>query len=152
MSRPPSRAPQTATAWRLMFDFFMRSAPQRLKSLQKRGLTPNNSRALFTLDKGRGRPIGVLAREWDCDPSTATWVVDRLEEAGLAERLPSTEDRRVKLIRLTPKGATTKKVLMDEYYQPPPEMSALSPAEINDMTVLLEKLSQAVPIQPFGTR
>ena len=138
---PDRRAKAAAKAWRLMFEFLMRSAPARLESLQKRRLTPNDSRALFTLDKDRGRPIGALAREWGCDPSTATWLVDRLEKAGLAERRPSTEDRRVKLIRLTPKGAKTTKELMAEYHQPPPEMTALSSAELNALAALLEKLT-----------
>jgi len=142
MAASPDRRNQSAgKAWRLMFDFLMRSAPDRLESLRKRGLTPNDSRALFTLEKDQGRPIGALAREWDCDPSTATWLVDRLEKAGLAERRPSTEDRRVKLIRLTPKGAKTTKALMAEYHQPPSEMTALSSAELEALTALLEKLT-----------
>ena len=41
--------------WRIMFDFLIRSAPQRTKSLGRRGLTPNDSRALFSL-KIRERP------------------------------------------------------------------------------------------------
>jgi len=27
-----------------------------------------------------------LADEWDCDPSNATWIIDHLEELGLARR------------------------------------------------------------------
>jgi DNA-binding MarR family transcriptional regulator len=142
MAASPDRRTQSAAkAWRLMFDFLMQSGPERLESLQKRGLTPNDSRALFALDEGQGRPIGTLARQWGCDPSTATWLVDRLAKAGFAERCPSTEDRRVKPIRLTRKGATTTKALMEEYYLPPPAMIALSPAELNALTALLEKLT-----------
>ncbi len=117
---------RAAEAWRLMFDFLMQSSPQRLESLEKRGLTPNDSRALFTLEMGNDRPIGTLAGEWHCDPSTATWLVDRLERAGLVERVPSLEDRRKKLVRLTRKGATTRDELMTEYYRPPPELAVLT--------------------------
>jgi len=151
MAASPDRRTQSAAkAWRLMFDFLMRSAPERLESLHKRGLTPNDSRALFTLDEDHGRPIGALAREWGCDPSTATWLVDRLEKAGLAERRPSTEDRRVKLIRLTRKGATATKELMEEYCRPPPEIAALSRAELNALTTLLEKLTSGSPDETLG--
>ncbi|MGO7924816.1 hypothetical protein ACC755_37990, partial [Rhizobium ruizarguesonis] len=38
-----------ASVWRTMFYLLMKSAPQRLEILQRRGLTPNDSRALFTL-------------------------------------------------------------------------------------------------------
>ncbi len=94
--------------------------------LQKRGLTPNDSRALFGLDKD-GKPIGVLARELACDPSTATWLVDRLERLGFAERRPSAQDRRVKLVTLTAKGAKSMEELLVEYHRPPPELSVLPP-------------------------
>jgi DNA-binding MarR family transcriptional regulator len=127
-------------AWRLMFDFLMRSAPGRLEIQQKLGLTPNDSRALFTLDKGAGKPIGVLAAQWRCDPSTATWLVDRLEQAGLAERVSSPMDRRVKLVRLTPKGAAATEELMREYHRPPPEMLALSRTDLDELIGLLRKL------------
>jgi DNA-binding MarR family transcriptional regulator len=130
-----------AKAWRMMFDFLMSSAPERMESLRRHGLTANDARALFTLEPGEGRPIGALARDWYLDPSTATWLVDRLERAGLAERVPSQTDRRVKLIRATLAGAATKQELMQEYYQPPSELSALSPKELRELIALMEKLS-----------
>lgn len=129
-------------AWRLMFDLLMRSSPQRAESLEKRGLTPNDSRALFTLEMGSDRPIGTLAGEWHCDPSTATWLVDRLERVRLAERVPSLEDRRKKLVRLTPKGAKTKEELLAEYYRPPSEFAALTAADLDDLTRVLSKLAK----------
>jgi DNA-binding MarR family transcriptional regulator len=130
---------RAAEAWRLMFEFLMRSAPQRLRSQQKHGLTPNDSRALFSLDKD-GKPIGMLAREWGCDPSTATWLVDRLERTNLAERVPSPDDRRVKLVRVTDKGTETIKDLMAAYHQPPPEMARLSQHDLDEVVRILTKL------------
>ncbi|GAA0505101.1 MarR family winged helix-turn-helix transcriptional regulator [Pigmentiphaga daeguensis] len=128
-----------ADAWKLMFDFLMKSAPQRLESQQKHGLTPNDSRALFSLDKA-GKPVGTLAREWGCDPSTATWLVDRLERAGLAERVPSPDDRRVKLVRVTRRGTETLQDLMAAYQRPPAEMSRLSRDELAALVGILGKL------------
>jgi DNA-binding MarR family transcriptional regulator len=140
METPKNHRRRTADAWRLMFDFLMKSAPRRVESLAKHGLTPNDSRALFTLEKGEGRPIGTLAREWGCDPSTATWLVDRLERAHLAERIPSTEDRRIKLVMLTPKGVTVKKELMKDFYLPPPEVAGLSRDDLDELIRLLQML------------
>jgi DNA-binding MarR family transcriptional regulator len=133
---PPKRA---AEAWRLMFSFFMQTSPQRLEMLQKRGLTPNDSRVLFLLDPG-GRPIGALARELDCDPSTATWLVDRLERLGLAERRPSDQDRRVKFVVLTAKGTRSKQEILDEYERPPLQMGVLSNRELNELLEIFTKL------------
>jgi DNA-binding MarR family transcriptional regulator len=64
-----------------------------------------------------------LADEWECDASNATWIVDRLERSGLAERRTVARDRRVKLVVLTPKGAETKRELMEEFHSPPPSCS-----------------------------
>jgi len=137
---PASRRTQRASeAWRLMFDFLMRSAPQRLASQQRRGLTPNDTRALFALDRD-GTPIGMLARQMGCDASTATWLVDRLERAGLAQRTASPDDRRVKLVRLTDVGAATAGELMAEYREPPPELTALASTDLDDLVRLLRKL------------
>jgi DNA-binding MarR family transcriptional regulator len=132
----PDRA---AEAWRLMFDFLMRSAPQRLAAQKKLGLTPNDSRALFSLDPD-GKPIGVLAREWECDPSTATWLVDRLERSGLAERVPSPGDRRVKLVRTTAKGIGAKDDLLAAYHRPPDEIAGLSSGDLNALIRICRKL------------
>ena len=45
-----------------------------------------------------------LADAWGSDASNATWVVDRLERLGLAERRALVTDRRVKLAVLTARG------------------------------------------------
>lgn len=51
-------------------------------------------------------PIGHLAAVEQVSPPAITKTVTALEAAGLAERLPSTTDRRVVLVRATSKGRT----------------------------------------------
>jgi DNA-binding MarR family transcriptional regulator len=133
------RVQRAAEAWRLMFELLMQSNPQRMESLKTRGLTPNDSRALFALD-AEGKAIGVLARELACDPSNATWLVDRLERAGFAERRSSEQDRRVKLVALTAKGTNAMAELLNEYHRPPHQFSELSVNELEDLIGILKKL------------
>jgi len=128
-----------AEAWRLMFGFLMRSAPERLLAQQERGLTPNDSRALFSL-LADDKPMGALAKEWGCDPSTATWLVDRLERAGLAERVASVADRRVKLVRATQKGRTVVQELMAAYHRPPAELARLTQRDLDELARILRML------------
>src|SRR5260370_40577930 len=135
---PMSKTPATRTAlagrvWRIMFDFLIQSGPQRTKSLGSRGLTPNDSRALFSLDHREGRTMRSLADAWKCDPSNATWIVDRLETLGLAERQSVPHDRRVKLVLLTAKGMKTRTELMREVYQPPAELTALDRDDLEQL-------------------
>ncbi|WP_152014109.1 MULTISPECIES: MarR family transcriptional regulator [unclassified Bosea (in: a-proteobacteria)] len=133
------KAAGAAEAWRLMFGFLMRSAPERLLAQQERGLTPNDSRALFSL-LADDKPMGALAKEWSCDPSTATWLVDRLERAGLAERVASTADRRVKLVRVTEKGRATVQELTAAYHRPPAELTLLAQGDLAELARILRIL------------
>src|ERR1051326_4896104 len=93
-----SRSADAQRAWELMFNYLMATGPSRSRALGKRGLTPNDARALWSLADDRGTPIGALAKLWDCDPSNATFIVDRLVRAGYARREESSSDRRVKLV------------------------------------------------------
>lgn len=140
---PGAKTPLDALArqvWRDMFDVLIRSAPTRTKSLARRGLTPNDSRALFSLDPQAGRSMRSLAEEWDCDPSYATWVVDRLEELGLAKRQAMTDDRRVKLVVLTRTGQKIRTALLQEFHEPPPEFKTLGRADLEALGRVLAKM------------
>ena len=129
--------------WRETFALLLRSAPRRTKSLAQRGLTPNDSRALFSLDPQSGRSMRSLADEWNCDPSNATWIVDRLETLGLAARQPVLHDRRVKLVLLTRKGQRTRTELLEEFHQPPPEFDRLDRADLEALERVLAKMVPA---------
>ncbi|MBS0363428.1 MAG: MarR family transcriptional regulator [Proteobacteria bacterium] len=142
MSSPTSLDPAPRT-WGLMLEVWAATAPVRERALQRRGLTQNDARGLSCLDEAEGRPIGALAAEWGCDPSTATFIVDRLERAGLAKRKPSSADRRVKLVVLTRRGVRVKTELADELGTPPAAFDRLSPADLEVLEYVLRKLTPA---------
>jgi DNA-binding MarR family transcriptional regulator len=133
--------------WTLMFDYLIRTGPQRTRSLAKRGLTPNDSRALFSLASDEGRTMRALAASWECDPSNATWIVDRLEKLGLAERRSMPGDRRVKLVVLTRKGLKTRAALLDEFHTPPPDLAALEQSDLEGLKRVLTKLMGAARVE-----
>jgi DNA-binding MarR family transcriptional regulator len=140
-----SKAAIARHVWQLMFEFLMRTAPDRGRSLGRRGLTPNDSRALGSLDSQEGRTMRSLAEEWECDASNATWIVDRLERFGLAERRSVPHDRRVTLVVLTARGLKTKTELMEEFLTPPAELLATSQGD-------LEALQRALEVFPRPAR
>ncbi|BBA98679.1 putative MarR family transcriptional regulator [Actinacidiphila reveromycinica] len=51
------------------------------------------------------RTQAQLAELSDLDKTTMVVTVDQLERDGLAERVPSAQDRRARIIKVTPKGA-----------------------------------------------
>jgi len=136
-----SKAALARRVWGRVFDFLVRTAPQRAQALGRRGLTPNDSRALTSLDPDTGRTMRSLAGEWRCDASYATLIVDRLERLRLAERRTAPHDRRVKLVVLTAEGARTKAELLDEFHTPPAELLALDRAELEALDRATEGLS-----------
>jgi DNA-binding MarR family transcriptional regulator len=142
MSHPTTEA-LARHVWQAMFEVLTRTAPARTTSLARRGLTPNDSRALFSLDPRTGRSMRSLADEWQCDPSNATWIVDHLEELGLAQRQAVLHDKRIKLVVLTRKGVKTREELLEEFHQPPPEFGVLQRAELEVLDRVLAKLRPA---------
>ena len=86
---------QAAEAWRRMFKYLMHSSPQRIEALQRRGLTPNDGRALFAIGEAPGTPIGTLARDWGNDPRHG-WSI-AWSAQGSPSATPAAQDRRIKL-------------------------------------------------------
>jgi len=137
--------------WQALFDLLIRSAPTRTASLARRRLTPNDSRALFSLDPRTGRSMRSLADEWQCDPSNTTFIVDRLEALGLASRQPLLHDKRVKLVVLTRKGEKTRTALLHEFHQPPTEFDRLDRGDLEALEGIVAKLT-SMPISAVGSR
>lgn len=67
-------------------------------------LTLPQMRTLFVLAEEGPLVIGQIAQRLGIGLSTGGHLVDRLVQAGLAERMEDTEDRRRTLARLSPKG------------------------------------------------
>lgn len=129
--------------WRRLFDFFIYTTrPQRDVVLADLGLTPNDSKALFSLDRMQPRTMKSLAAAWKCDASTATWTVDRLERMGLAERRADPSDRRVRHVVLTERGAATYEQLLERMYATPPELLRLSAEQLESLRAIVDSLPQ----------
>src|SRR5438445_11319800 len=147
MTRMPRRALTRAAlaheVWRDIFDFIVATAGHRNRVLAQLGLTPNDSRALTSLDQETGRTLRSLAEEWQCDASTATWIVDRLEGRGLAERQPHPSDRRARPVVLTPVGARTRAVMFAGTYTPPPELLELDRTDLATLRDAVARLPTA---------
>ena len=129
-AKAKTKAAVAAEAWRSIFDFIVATAAERNRALGETGLTPNDARALHTLSRRQGRTMGSLAEEWKCDASTATWIVDRLEAKGLAERRAHPTDRRVKLVGLTTSGARLQARQAERVYLPPRDLLRLDLADL----------------------
>src|SRR5262249_35038526 len=141
-ARSRTKSQIAARAWQKLFDFFVATRQDRDRTLETRNLTANDSRALMSLDVEAGKTMGTLAREWCCDASNATWVIDRLERLGYARRRPSPTDRRAKLAVLTQQGAAAKFEILDEFRTPPAAFLALERDDLATLAAILEKIAR----------
>jgi len=153
-ARPIDRKLDAAAAvWRLMAGFswaqFQHGPHQTI--MREHGLTPGHLKALMWLDPDRPLPMRAMAEGLDVDASMVTWLVDRLEEKGLAERRPLPSDRRVKTVALTELGARTRIALAAAMTGPPQELLDLDLRSLQALAEDLAKLpsSAEVPLWWF---
>lgn len=107
------------------------------------GLSPVMVQALFVLHSMPPGPMSQLATAMSVDPAWITAVVDRLEAHGEVVRVPSSADRRVKVIELTKSGRTMCRKLDRLRATPPPELRALSVEDLQVLVEIADKLAAA---------
>jgi len=100
-------------------------------------LHPAQAGALLNLD--HALRMHELATVLACDNSNVTGIVDRLEARGLVAREASLNDRRVKLVALTPDGRRVRERLLDRVGHPPGGLHRLSAAEQRQLRDLLRR-------------
>lgn len=104
---------------------------------ERLGITASQVVALRELSE----PITAreLAVRMSCEPSNATFVLDRLEQQGLVERRPHPTDRRAKMIVLTDAGKDFRATVLANLDEHSP-LTALSPGEQETLRDLLRAL------------
>ena len=101
------------------------------------GLTHLQARVLLMLEEPV--PMRALADHLACDASNVTGIADRLGAAGLVERVEG-EDRRVKLLRLTPEGVRLRAAVAERVATGATVTAKLDAAERAQLRALLDKL------------
>jgi DNA-binding MarR family transcriptional regulator len=92
----------------------------------KLGLTAPQATALRELTGPM--TMSELAERMGCEPSNATFVIDKLEKQGLLERHPHATDRRAKQLVLTVEGVALRERLVELLVEDSP-LAGLTPTE-----------------------
>lgn len=107
--------------------------------LRELGLTIPLSNALWHLDPGTPAPsMREMAGRLGCDPSTVTFLADRLQERKLVERRVNPANRRSNTLVLTPKGVQVRSRLVEAMSTRSP-IARLSAVEQRQLHNLLSK-------------
>ena len=88
-------------------------------------------------------PVNTIGPMVDLTPGSISIAVDRLFAKGLVSRVESTEDRRVRIVALTPRG---KDLIVPAFRKHSGQMrrvfSELSPEELRGLDVALKKVGK----------
>ncbi|MBS1862362.1 MAG: MarR family transcriptional regulator [Actinobacteria bacterium] len=84
--------------------------------------------------------LRALAAQLTADPPYVTLMVDDLEERGLVRRRPHPDDRRAKLVGLTPAGRAAAARAERMLSEPPDPLRRLSADDLSALLRVLERL------------
>ena len=130
----------TCEAWQLLVRFSLTQRATLPAVAADLELSPAQCHLLNLIEPDRPMTMGELAGALSCDASNVTGLVDRMESRGLLTRSPAPEDRRVKVLNLTPLGAKIRAALLDRMTSSPPTLGRLSAADQRALARILRQL------------
>jgi MarR family transcriptional regulator, organic hydroperoxide resistance regulator len=127
-------------AWQLLVRFFF-AQREHLPTLDgELELSPIQCHVLHLLEPGRPLPMGRLAGMLGCHASNVTGLVDRLEARGVVQRRPSADDRRIKVLDLTPEGSRLRAQMLRRMTTGARPISRLTVGQQRTLVKILERL------------
>ena len=139
--------------WLVLMKAFRALAAHAAKSLNlsRAGLGDSDFRVLEVLLHKGPLPVNTIGPKVWLTPGSISVAVDRLEKTALVKR-KNTEDRRVRLVELTPKGrALITKTFRDHAAAMEEAAGVLSKEERLMLLRLLKKLGKAGKMNPNAT-
>jgi DNA-binding MarR family transcriptional regulator len=106
--------PHVTNAFYLSLLEFLLSAKQNMVAIGAEfGLTSIQAITLLLLDEQRQRSMKSFGQLYHCDASNVTGIVDGLEQRSLVERRNDPNDRRIKVICITPAGKRLQQQIIE---------------------------------------
>src|SRR5881394_618239 len=146
MKRPRTTRGQDASGvhvWLVFMKAFQALVPHAAGSIKQTKLGDSDFRVLEVLLHKGPLPVNTIGPIVDLTPGSISIAVDRLYAKGLVSRVESAEDRRVRIVALTPRG----KSLIDTAFrkhsgQMKRVFSELSPEELRGLETALKKVGK----------
>src|SRR5258708_19913650 len=97
-------APKPAHTWLVMIKAMTALTRYALSGLEKSGLGDSDFRVVEVLLHKGPLPVNVIGPKVNLTPGSISVAVDRLLAKGLVTRAECSEDRRIRIVALTPRG------------------------------------------------
>jgi MarR family 2-MHQ and catechol resistance regulon transcriptional repressor len=134
---------ETSHVWLVMLKAMRALTRYAAAGIEGTGLGDSDFRVLEVLLHKGALPVNTIGPIVDLTPGSISIAVDRLVAKGLVSRVESTEDRRVRMVGLTPRG---KDLIVPAFRKHAGQMkrvfSELSPEELRYLEVALKKIGK----------
>jgi MarR family transcriptional regulator, 2-MHQ and catechol-resistance regulon repressor len=135
----PSRDP--VHCWLVLVKAFQAASKYLYAGLAETGIDDTDFRILEALLNQGPLPVNTIGPKVHLTPGSISTAVDRLVERGLVSRVESPEDRRVRIVSLTPKG---KRLIAPIFRKHTAEINKVfadaSPKELRALESILKKI------------
>jgi MarR family transcriptional regulator, 2-MHQ and catechol-resistance regulon repressor len=129
--------------WLVMIKAMRALTRYGVAAIEDTGLGESDFRVLEVLLHKGLLPVNTIGQIVDLTPGSISVAVDRLVEKGLVSRVESTEDRRVRIVALTPRG---KDLIVPAFRNHSVQMrrvfSELNAEELRDLEAALKKIGK----------
>jgi MarR family transcriptional regulator, 2-MHQ and catechol-resistance regulon repressor len=136
-------APDTSHVWLVMLKAMRALTRYAAAGIEGTGLGDSDFRVLEVLLHKGPLPVNTIGPIVNLTPGSISIAVDRLVAKGLVSRVESAEDRRVRIVALTPNG---KDLIVPAFRKHAGQMkkvfSELSPEELCALEVALKKVGK----------
>src|SRR5437879_6068044 len=133
----------TDHAWLVMMKAMRALTRYAAAGIEETGLGLSDFGVLEVLLHKGPLPVNTIGPIVDLTPGSISIAVDRLVEKGLVSRVESAEDRRVRIVALTPRG---KDLIAGAFRKHSLQMkrvfSELSPEELRGLEAALKKIGK----------
>jgi len=129
--------------WVVWMKAFQAAAKYLYAGLEETGLDDTDFRILEALLNKGPLPVNTIGPKVNLTPGSISVAVDRLLDRGLVSRVESHEDRRVRVVSLTPKG---KELIAPVFRKHAVEIRKMfadaSPKEVRSLETILKKIGK----------
>lgn len=127
-----------------LFGFMHQAKLKLLATAAELDLTGAQAFSLLHMDADRPRSMKSYCLLYNLDAGNLTGIIDGLEEKGLVVREQDSKDRRIKTIRILPKGLKLRTELMARIADQSSDLFApLSEAEQNNFAACIQKMHKS---------
>jgi MarR family 2-MHQ and catechol resistance regulon transcriptional repressor len=134
---------ETSHVWLVMLKAMRALTRYAAAGIEGTGLGDSDFRVLEVLLHKGPLPVNTIGPIVDLTPGSISIAVDRLVAKGLVSRVESAEDRRVRIVTLTPRG---KDLIIPAFRKHAGQMkgvfSELSPEELRGFELALKKVGK----------